>query len=380
MYICFLMRENVRTFWGGDITAISAICKGMKKLGVKAEVHSNIAEMGKPDFVFLNGITTFDLNPHQTILDLLNIPYGIIPFYHDRLPYQAASLGFLTHVMSYFKNSAPFVSPKTPLFTSFNIDHALGKFEGNQKPFEQSRIFIANTASEKKELQERLPGCKAVIIPWTPGFAENFQTTTPTDEFLKLSGMSSGKYILQVGRIQPVKNQVGTILASRDLDIPLVFIATDQIDEYFFICLEAIQKWRKAPTLIIAQNFSSSSSSLHRVIKMPGGKKLSASMLQSAFFHAGLHIHPSFCEQPGLTYFESAYFGIPTIASNWTTISDYFPSPEDDRIEYADPHDIDRMTMLIQKKMGKKYPISKDPIFKRTSVDLARDYLAAIQM
>src|ERR1700687_2414991 len=105
--------------------------------------------------------------------------------------------------------------------------------------------------------------------------------------------------------------------------------------------MEAIQRWRKGPTLLLSQTLPEGQLGSLRILPMPGREKLSTSMLQSAFAHAGLHLHPAFYELPGATYFESAILGVPTIASTWTTIDEYFLDPQlDERIEYSLPYDL----------------------------------------
>ena len=108
-------------------------------------------------------------------------------------------------------------------------------------------------------------------------------------------------------------------------------------------------------------------------------------MLLSAFFHAGLHLHPSFYELPGYTYLESAKFGTPTIASLWSSLKDYLTDSSgkyalDDRIEYVLPYDLTAIRGLIEKKFGQRYPRSPElPIFQRTAQDVAKEFLSLIK-
>ena len=98
----------------------------------------------------------------------------------------------------------------------------------------------------------------------------------------------------------------------------------------------------------------------------------------------GRHLHPAFCELPGLTYLEAAKLGVPTVASEWTTIRDYFTDPEtqqstlDDRIVYASPHHVQRLKELVLQQFGKKFKKMDHPAFRRTKADIAIELLAAI--
>jgi glycosyltransferase involved in cell wall biosynthesis len=183
------------------------------------------------------------------------------------------------------------------------------------------------------------------------------------------------------------KNQLASILAMRNLDIPLVFIATESFyPSYEQLCLQAIQKFRRAPTWVISQNLENTQKGSLRVFSMPNHCKLPFDMLISAYQNAGLHLHPAFCELPGLTYLEAAKLGVPTIASEWTTINDYFTDPVtgvetlDDRIIYATPHHINALTHLIEKHFGKKTDKSlRHPMFQRTKADVAKDFMAVLE-
>jgi hypothetical protein len=140
-------------------------------------------------------------------------------------------------------------------------------------------------------------------------------------------------------------------------------------------------KWRKAPTIIVAQEIPSCEEGPLKIVPMPNNQKLSNSMLQSAFYHAGLHLHPAFQELPGYTYFESVLLGIPTIASSWTTIKDYFSNPDmDDRIEYCHPGNLKEIKKIIEKKFGQKYlSPTNHPIFNRSKSEMASEIIELIR-
>ena len=180
---------------------------------------------------------------------------------------------------------------------------------------------------------------------------------------------------------------MSTILATMDFGAPLVFIATKTRNKlYESLCLEAALRFRKGPTLIISQDLPYMKRGPVEVIPMPNGDKISDETVSSAFAHAALHCHPAFTETPGYTYLESARLGIPTIASEWATIKDYFidqktgESTLDDRIEYALPYDLLHLKALVEKKFGKTYPPCFDhPVFQRTKRDMAEEILAHME-
>jgi len=248
-----------------------------------------------------------------------------------------------------------------------------------------ARVCIANSPTEAETMRRDCPSCQARVVYWSAGIAESVNEK-PDEKFFAFSGLENANYILQIGRFEPKKNQLATILATKDFDLPLVFIATNIFDKkYFLTCMEAVQKWRKGPTLILSQELPSTQLGNVSIQQLPKGLPLSKEMLLSAIAHAALHIHPAFYELPGYTYLEAAKMGTPTIASSWTTIRDYFTDEKtgeyslDQRIEYCLPYDIPAMTQLIWKKIGERFPFDNThPVFSRTKVDVARDILTLI--
>jgi len=387
MKISLVSRTNQHTKWAGDLKAVESLRLGLQSLGIEAEIVGSTYDLDTTDFVFLTN-TCLDLRADQKILELRGLPYGLIGFHEDTIQFFGPSIGFFEYIRKCLYN-------ETDDGISFSLEaleenphlihyYGLPPRKSNLINYEilkNAKVCIANSPTEAKTMLRDCPSSnvKEVFLP--PGFAEDFSPTS-TEEFLTLTGLKSKEYILQVGRFEFRKNQLGSIVAMRDLDIPLVLIATKGVyDWYENACIDAIVKWRKAPTIIVAEALSARKEKGLQIIPMPGGKKLSTSMLQSAFFHAGLHLHPAFQELPGYTYFESAALGIPTIASCWATIKDYFKEPlGDDRIEYCLPFDLPKLKSLITKKFGQTFsPMPGHPAFRRTGKDMAREILSHIQ-
>jgi len=389
MKISLISRSDHYSEWGGDIKALESIRDGLLTLGIDANIIGSVNELANPDFVFLSNTGT-DLRGPQKILDLVGIPYGLIGFHEDPIQFYGPSIGFYHYIRNCLDNAID-EEMEFSLEALFENPHLIHYYAApirktnlmNYEILKRTKVCIASCPTEAKTMKRDCPSCNAQVVYWPPGFAEDFGKD-PTDEFLHLTGLSSGSYILQVGRLEFRKNQLSTIIASKDLDLPLVFIATKGTNEkYEKSCVDAILKWRKAPTLIVSQTIPPQKEKNLEVIPMPGGEKLSTSMLQSAFYHAGIHVHPAFQELPGFTYFESVALGVPTIASSWTTIKDYFSDPHiDDRITYCLPYDIAGIKELIQKKFGQRYSLAGQvhPIFQRTKQDIARDILCHISL
>ena len=387
MKISLLSRTNQHTKWGGDLKALTSLRAGLESLGAQAEIVASCYDIGTTDFVFLTN-TCLDLRNDQKILELRGLSYGVIPFYEDATQFFSPSIGFFEYLRRCLYNetedgitfSLEALEENPHLINYYGLPPRKSNIV-NYDILKRARVCIANTPTEAKTIRRDCPtsNVKQVFLP--PGFAEDFSPTS-SEEFLSLTGLKSKEYILQVGRLEFKKNQLGSIVASKDLDIPLVFIATKGgYDWYENACIDAILKWRKAPTIIIAESLSPKREKGLQIIPMPGGKKLSSSMLQSAFFHAGLHLHPAFQELPGYTYFESTVLGIPTIGSSWATIKEYFIPPlEDDRIEYCLPFDLPEIKRLILQKFGQTFSaIPEHPTFQRTGEDMAKEILSLLE-
>ncbi len=388
MKIGFVIRSDAQRKWGGDLAVVQSYIQGLTELGHSATTVFSPFELADADFLLF---TNYFLDQRTTLneVDMLEIPYGIVAFQENLLHYYPPATGFCVYVMCClghsFETDNGMDFDIELLFEMPHLVHYYGNMPSRSILYNLSfarkpAIWIANSPTEEKTVQRDCPGCKTTVIPVAPGFVTAWNAD-PDTSFLQLSGLSSGSYLLQVGRLEMRKNQLGTILATRNLDVPLVFISTTS-PSYEEFCFEAAAKWRKAPTLFISQSLKAREEGSAKVIPMPKNEKLSAATLASAYYHAGLHIHPAFQELPGFTYLEAARFGTPTVASNWCTIKDYFYDPAlghselDGRIVYADPHHLNDITQKIEQNFGKKFsPLIDHPSIKRTHVDVAQDLL-----
>jgi glycosyltransferase involved in cell wall biosynthesis len=112
------------------------------------------------------------------------------------------------------------------------------------------------------------------------------------------------KFVLQVGSINPIKNQLGLIDALFDLPVPLVFVGKPQSSQldYFESCTT---RGRERGNVYF----------LDRVPyeKLPGAYALAAA-----------HVLPSWRETPGLVSLEAAAAGCPIVTTRIGSAVDYF--------------------------------------------------------
>lgn len=390
MKIAFVLRHNYGEMWGGDLKALNVIKEGLEKLDHQVS-YLSASEITNEDLIFLSNTTT-DISPSSKFIScFLKKRYSLIPFHEDFIKYQIPALGLQNYIHFIFSGKMDenmelsierlIENPSIVYYYSFSpIKISLLNYDA----IKNAEVCIANSKFERKTLLRDCPSSNSKVVYWTSG-CEKYNPFEDNDSFLRLSGLKKGEYVLQVGRLQARKNQLTSILAMKDLDIPLVFIATShnlKID--FYLILETILKFRKAPTIIVSQDLPEGEYENLRIINMPGGKILSDELLQSAFSNCGLYLHPAFYELPGYVYIEAAFFGVPVIASNWTSLKEYFSDRItgkyllDDRISYVDPLDIQKITKLIKSQFGKRYPKCPDLwIYKRKPIDVASEILSS---
>jgi glycosyltransferase involved in cell wall biosynthesis len=372
MKIGFLVRSNIHK-WGGDLGVLYTLKTGLESLGNEAIIASSPLELHDADHLFLTN-TCFDLRGDVEMLDALGKPYSIIPFHEDFSGYQPLASGFYTFIASYLGLKE--------VDTSLTLDHLTkypetARYFGmipkpfplyNRQALASARLCIASSQTEAAVIKRDCPAAKTAVIKWTtpspiPSVAD--------DSFLEWTGLSSGSYLLQVGRLQARKNQLASIVATKEIDLPLVLIGIESFESaYEKTCIEAA-KLRKAPTILISQKLSEMQKGAFRIVQMPEGKKLPPHLLWSAFYHAGLYLHPAFQELPGLVFLEAAAFGLPMVASTFCTIDEYLHG---DNILFPPPHDLSAIQKCILHLFGKRFP----PIPPRHSLDVAQDFISTI--
>jgi glycosyltransferase involved in cell wall biosynthesis len=369
---------NEKQIWGGDLRALNDLKKGLELLGhTVQEGHDPLSFLDADYFLLAN--TCLDLREPYQLLKGIGERYGVICFHEDRRRFCGPASGFVNYIDHSLSNETEF-----PLENLFTIPHAIDYFSSplpkniyfNYEVIRDAAVCVANAPSEAATLKRDCPSCNAQVVPLRVEVDR-----AAGDSFLQATGLKQNGYILQIGRMEPRKNQLGSILATRDLDIPLVFIATSSYHRWYEeVCLQAIAKWRKAPTLIISQTIPPGTRGLCTVTQMPGGQCLPFSFISSALKNAALYLHPAFYELPGYTYLEAAAYGTPVVASAWGSLTDYLPNDKTlgGQIAHCTPHDIPALTQSISSLLGKRFPTPTLPCFSRTCEQIASDFLKLI--
>lgn len=131
------------------------------------------------------------------------------------------------------------------------------------------------------------------------------------DRFVNKFGIEN--FILCVGRLSPIKNQLSLIRAVKDLNIPIVLIGPVNDRRYAIECAEAADGCVKY---------------------IP---PMNQRELASAYCAARVHAQPSWFETVGLTSLEAAASGTPVVITSLGGTREYF----EDRAVYVEPDSLD---------------------------------------
>jgi len=374
----------------GGLASLNILAEGLEQMGVEAPIIDEKDELpAKTDCVCLSCICT-DLTQEKQLVDFLHIPYILIPFYEDFRRFSPVCSAFY----AYIKNALTYPDYQKRLQYLYEHPEIIYyiPFKPNEAPLvnfdvvKEAKVCIANSKAEVKTIKRDCPLAKVDVIYWTPGRLTE-KTYPYTDRFIQWLGLQKRGYILQIGRLEPRKNQLATILATRHLDIPLVFISHSILpgyQDYANLCIDLILKERKGKTIVLTDSLPARSEGNLQVIPINSEKGLDQEMLISAYQNARLYLHPAFYELPGYVYLEAAKLGTPSIATSWSTLKDYFTDPSgtytlDDRILYAKPYDVQSLEKKILQQIDKTFTPSDHPILQRKPIDVAKEFLQSIE-
>ena len=138
---------------------------------------------------------------------------------------------------------------------------------------------------------------------------DSYMAEGDENKFISQYGLKD--FLLCVGRLSPIKNQLGLIRAVRDLHVPLILIGP--VNDYKY-----------------AKRCAEEGMGLVKYIPCMPHRELA-----NAYRAAALHIQPSFFETVGLTGLEAAAAGTRVIASNRGAAREYFG----DMVSYVDPYE-----------------------------------------
>lgn len=383
----FIFKSNLQ--FAGGFHLLAKMIEEMNTQGHDCFLTENVNDVAKADFVVLSKTSSMtDSCYHATLL--LNKPFAFIPFHEDLVNFDRVQKAFFYHL-----GAVTIRDDQQRLYDELvenpEIIHYNEIVPDNSNLFnfpiyKNANFVVANSPTEKNNILRSCRSTNVKTIYLAPRQFSN-KMHSYSDGFLKLvKGLQKGSYILQIGGLEMRKNQLGTIFATKDLDIPLVLLASETFMnsvEYEKICIEAIKKFRKAPTYLLSYFLDPYEDKNLKIIRLKK-EKFTDEILASAYQNAGLYFHPAFSALPGYVYLEAAKIGTPIVASHWATIKDYFIDDKGDptlnnQIAYVKPYDLVQMKNSIENLFGKNFPTPNHPIFLRNEKDLAFEFLQAIE-
>jgi glycosyltransferase involved in cell wall biosynthesis len=347
-------------------------------------------KMREFDFLFLSNTCHFH-DQDRKLLTEAGIPYSVITFHEDFLKYWTPCMGMYQYILQSLRGGVDgtFRFTVDRLLENPNLIYYYGN-DPNRMPvynydfLKEADMCVVSSEPEADTLRRDCPPANVKKVYWAPGFAEGWETSGNTD-FLKLTGLKKHEYLLQVGRLETRKNQFSTVLATRDIDVPLVFVATaSQQPDYEKAVGDLAKTYRKAPTIIVSETYGDQDMGNVKIIQMPAGKKLTRDMLKSAYENCAMNVHPAFYELPGLTYLEALKLNRPCVASDWCAVTDYLNEFDNDptyggMMRYSDPHDFagiqKNVEYFLNNPVTGPWKFASSKILDRTEADVGADYL-----
>lgn len=371
--------------WGGDLKALYTIRDGLQSIGHQVNVAGDVKHLLGNDIVLLSN-TCLDQTQAHHLLKKNNKQYSIIGFHEDFIKYFGVSMGFTQYISNMlldqkdgafnFELERLLESPEiVRYYSSLPVKSTLFNYD----VLRDARTCIANSEQEKNTMLRDCSTCNAQVVKWSPGFADEWSDEID-DQFLKDFNLQHKQFILQVGRFETRKNQLATILATRDIDIPVVFVATKGYQPWYDkLVAMCIKKYRKHRTLIISDYLHTQTINNVEIYntKEMYNDKLPTAMLKSAFHHATVNAHPAFYELPGYTYLEAASVDTVSVAGEWCSINDYELK---DLINPCSAYDINSIQRSIEFCINNKHQTKSQDVslLSRTKTDVAEDIIKLI--
>lgn len=372
--------------WGGDIKAIQDIKRGLEDQKILVRMSSKIESLLDTDFIFLTN-SCLDLTPYYNILKKENKKYGVICFHEDFIKYIPSCMGLVNYIDGYlndkkdrdFKFTIEQLIENPEIIKYYNTQNIPKSPIYNIPVMNNASVCIANTEKERETILRDYPKANVQVINWNNGMSEEWGDFLETN-FLKNYNLKSKEYLIQVGRFEPRKNQISTIISCKDIDIPIVFIVTEGYAKWYDkMFAETIKKAKIKNRIIIISNYLKPQKTKNIEvynIKTPKNNKLPTQDLKTAFIHAAANVHPAFYELPGYTYLEAASVNTYNIASNWTTISEYIKTKEN--ILYSKPYDFNKIKENTLQKINLKNNSNTVILNKTSSEDIGYSILNSI--
>lgn len=186
--------------------------------------------------------------------------------------------------------------------------------------------LLPNSQAEARALAAIFDLPTEKFAPIVNGIDDYFLQKTADPQLFRDTYDLQSPFLLNVGNIEPRKNQLNLVKAVRDLDIPLVLLGNIRDRAYYHQCEEAAQ------------------GCMTYLGYLPNHSEL----LLSAYGACELFVLPSTLETPGLAALEAAATGARLVVTQEGCTREYFG----DRVAYIDPHSVTDIRQTIQRQLS----------------------------
>ena len=304
-------RANASEIPGGDSIQMEKTCQALFDLGVRIEVRRPSDLDHLPDYDLAH---VFNIQEPETTwqvyqaLAARGVPFVLSPIYWDMYEYWAEQA---LHSLNSWKRLVNLFGLERvrKLYLFWQYQKAPGKRDWRiqRRLLQVARRVLPNSPAEAVHLQRSFWLTanfqkKVDNIPNAIDTSLYQVLPEPSQSFTELYGYRD--FVLEVGTIYPVKNQLGLLQALEDVPVPVVFIGQvmDARSEYAQACREFARQ--RGQVLFL--------------------DRVDHAQLKNIYALAAVHALPSWRETPGLVSLEAAAAGCNVVTTSIGSTHDYF--------------------------------------------------------
>ena len=327
MKVLLSLRSDALKVFGGDTVYTQKIAEVVRKRGVTV-VLSDEHPPKLRDIDLVNVINVVNLSEVTRTVERAKaqgIPVILTPEYYnlDR---------FFLHT-HWKANVARLTLGESAGLALFRLKKQLSHpWKALRKLMQEVDHVVAKSEREKRQLivDFDLPASKISIVP--NGVDPRFGSGASPTAFTKRYGIKD--FLLTVGRVEPIKNQLSLLKATRGLDIPLVFIGGGYTASNTY--LDECRKLARGRPV-------------HFIDRLPHDE------MAGALAAARAHVAPSYNETTSLVSLEAILCGCPVVVTKESPYAEYFGSD----VLTCDPYDVASIRAAVEKILKRPPPVAK---------------------
>lgn len=335
MRVLHIIREDAQSNLGGDTIQMLKTKAALESLGVTVEVRGTdqLADLPSCDLAHVFNIQTAESSwAAFEALQQANIPTVLSSIYWDMLDHW---FEFAVEERKRWRTLARLAGKARArqLYTDWQRrkERLKSVWQTQRNLLEQARRVLPNSWSEAELLHKTfdLNGTfleKNDVVP--NGIDPELFEIAPQPNHAFEQAYGVRDFVLEVGRISPVKNQLGLIEALWDLPVPIVFVGQPEpsLPEYAEQC--QVKGAARGNVIFI--------------------DRLPHEELPSIYALAAVHALPSWRETPGLASLEAAAAGCRIVTTSIGSTRDYFG----DQAWYCYPDDLASIRTAVEEALA----------------------------